>query len=160
MEPKLGAPQTCPVCGGSNPSGLSLPKQCVWCKKKITMSRENIDVVINDLEANIAWLKKEAELHELAMQQNKDRMQDLEEENAALRQQNAELVEALEGLYSHTKNNHVIHGLNAKVKAVLANQPQPCGHPRSAIVNSDEGTCCCGECEKEVSGSSRKWSYD
>jgi chromosome segregation ATPase len=96
MEPKLGAPQTCPVCGGSNPSGLSLPKQCVWCKKKITMSRENIDVVINDLEANIAWLKKEAELHELAMQQNKDRMQDLEEENAALRQRNAELVEALE----------------------------------------------------------------
>jgi hypothetical protein len=48
MEPKLGAPQTCPKCGGSNPSGLSLPEQCVWCKKKITMSRENIDVVIND----------------------------------------------------------------------------------------------------------------
>jgi chromosome segregation ATPase len=81
MEPKLGAPQYCPVCGGNNPSGLRLPEQCVWCKKK----RENI-----------AWLKKEAELHELAMQQNKDRMQDLEEENAALRQRNAELVEALE----------------------------------------------------------------
>jgi hypothetical protein len=77
-----------------------------------------------------------------------------------LERENAELVEALEGLYSHTKNNHIIHGLNAKAKAVLANQPQPCGHPRSAIVNSDEGTCCCGECEKEVSGSSRKWSYD
>jgi chromosome segregation ATPase len=60
------------------------------------MSRENIDVVINDLEENIARLKKEAELHELAMQQNKDRMQDLEDENATLRQRNAELVEALD----------------------------------------------------------------
>jgi chromosome segregation ATPase len=108
MEPKLGAPQTCPKCGGSNPSGLSLPEQCVWCKKKITMSRENIDVVINDLEANIAWLKKEAELHELAMQQNKDRMQDLEEENAALRQRNAELVEALEDIKEsfHRRHTH------------------------------------------------------
>jgi hypothetical protein len=34
------------------------------------------------------------------MQQNKDRMQDLEEENAALRQRNAELVEALKGAQS------------------------------------------------------------
>jgi hypothetical protein len=108
MEPKLGAPQYCPVCGGNNTSGLRLPEQCVWCKKKIE---------------NIAWLKKEAELHELAMQQNKDRMQDLEDENAALHQQNAELVEALEGLYNHTKNNHVVHGLNAKAKAALDSQP-------------------------------------
>jgi chromosome segregation ATPase len=149
MEPKLGAPQTCPVCGGSNPSGLSLPKQCVWCKKKITMSRENIDVVINDLEANIAWLKKEAELHELAMQQNKDRMQDLEEENAALRQRNAELVEALKGAQSalywlfslkqikdkegktkHYRKYKPIVWKDAekaenKVRITLNNQPQP-----------------------------------
>jgi uncharacterized protein (UPF0335 family) len=52
-----------------------------------------------------------------------DKIEALEAENATLHQQNAELVEALEGLYSHTKNNHVIHGLNAKAKAALDSQP-------------------------------------
>jgi len=31
MEVKLGAPQQCPACGHSNPSGLPLPARCVWC---------------------------------------------------------------------------------------------------------------------------------
>jgi chromosome segregation ATPase len=130
----------------------------VWCKKKITMSRENIDVVINDLEENIAWLKKEAELHELAMQQNKDRMQDLEDENATLRQQNAELVEALAKYGKHKNDEHAFcaklkHSKNTCTcgfETVLNNQPQPCGHPRSAIVSSGEGTCYYGECAKEM----------
>jgi hypothetical protein len=30
---KLGEPQYCPVCGGNNPSGLVLPRDCVWCSK-------------------------------------------------------------------------------------------------------------------------------
>jgi len=30
-EIKLGAPQQCPVCGHSNPSGLPLPERCMWC---------------------------------------------------------------------------------------------------------------------------------
>ena len=31
MEIKLGAPQQCPACGHSNPSGLPLPARCMWC---------------------------------------------------------------------------------------------------------------------------------
>ena len=31
MEVKIGAPQKCPECGSSNPSGLSLPERCLWC---------------------------------------------------------------------------------------------------------------------------------
>jgi len=29
------------------------------------------------------------------------------------------------------------------------NEPMICGHPRSAVVSSDEGTRWCGECEKD-----------
>ena len=31
-EIKLGTPQTCPKCNGQNPSGLDLPRECIWCK--------------------------------------------------------------------------------------------------------------------------------
>ena len=31
MEVKLGAPQQCPACGHSNPSGRELPRDCMWC---------------------------------------------------------------------------------------------------------------------------------
>lgn len=30
------------------------------------------------------------------------------------------------------------------------NELQPCGHPKSAVVSSDEGTSYCGECEREA----------
>jgi len=41
---------------------------------------------IEHLEEDLAWLKKEAELHELAMQQNKDRMDDLQQRYDRLRE--------------------------------------------------------------------------
>ena len=30
-EVKLGAPVTCPKCGGTNPSGTQVPSNCRWC---------------------------------------------------------------------------------------------------------------------------------
>ncbi len=30
-EDRLGYPQTCPVCKRQNPSGFTLPEQCMWC---------------------------------------------------------------------------------------------------------------------------------
>ena len=30
-DTKFGAPQLCPDCGHSNPSGLPLPERCMWC---------------------------------------------------------------------------------------------------------------------------------
>lgn len=32
----------------------------------------------------------------------------------------------------------------------ICEEPQLCGHPKSAIVSGDDGTCYCGECEKET----------
>lgn len=31
LNVRYGASQTCPKCGGDNPSGLQLPDRCVWC---------------------------------------------------------------------------------------------------------------------------------
>jgi ribosomal protein L9 len=58
-------------------------------------------------------LKKEAELHELAMQQNKDRMQDLEEENATLHQRNAELTDAFTALMEGLEMENIERALKA-----------------------------------------------
>ncbi len=38
----LGAPQICPECKHQNPSGLNLPKQCIWCNYESKRFEEQI----------------------------------------------------------------------------------------------------------------------
>ena len=70
MEVKLGAPQHCPACGHSNPSGRELPRDCMWCGstgeqgrikemfKKMTPLDEKISAVANEKNA-VAWQMEE-----------------------------------------------------------------------------------------------------
>ncbi|MFW6242546.1 MAG: hypothetical protein ACOC2W_00135 [bacterium] len=41
----LGTPRICPECKQQNPSGLTLPKQCIWCNRK---DKENIKTIIRE----------------------------------------------------------------------------------------------------------------
>ena len=55
--------------------------------------------------------------------------------------------------YTRTRYTHDVYTVTCpKCKAALraSRFDQPCGHPRSAIVQAAEGTAYCGECEKEA----------
>jgi hypothetical protein len=173
------------------------------------MSRENIDKVINGMteKINEDYLQNKAQAKKIESWEEIKNLIDqvfklekcnieLEAENAALRQQNAELLRSKEqnerrrewckkrtGLDSFLLADHMdaIDKRNAELvealervkresgthtiavgqktgfaliydiaKAALANQPQPCGHPRSAIVSDHKGVRYCETCEREA----------
>ena len=65
-EPRFGRPQPCPDCGRLNPSGRSLPQQCMHCSKEQKSILEFVEphptggtcYVRISKEQAISWQKK------------------------------------------------------------------------------------------------------
>lgn len=72
----------------------------------------------DDLYQDFEESKKQhiSRLNHLARKWDDGSCASCDEKDAAIK----ELVEALEGLYNHTKNNHCVHGLNVRAQEALA----------------------------------------